>query len=216
MTAFEVCEARSGEGLADAAGRAADVLRAGGILAHPTETVYGFGGAARPEIDRELARLKGRSGRGASAVLRIAASTAIVRKSLPEAVWSPAAERLAAAFWPGPVTLVLPLRSGGSVAVRVEGDPATSAVLARWGGLMGSTSLNRAGEPPARTRDEAVRCLRAMPSSGLPVLLLDAGDLAGPPPSTLVSLTTGSAVILRQGAVSAAAIEDCLKDGGGA
>jgi L-threonylcarbamoyladenylate synthase len=186
------------------------VLREGGILAHPTETVYGIGGAAIAEVDADLDRLKGRD---RSPVLRIAGSISVLKASLPEAEWTPEAMRLAGTFWPGPITLVLPLRGGGSVAVRVEGHPVTREVLRAWGGIIGSTSLNLSGGAAARTFREAERVLREMPDIGRPVLLLDAGDLPGPPPSTLVALTGEAPVILREGAVSSGSIRSCIAAG---
>ena len=211
MTTFAVCQA-PGEAadLMKTADRAVAVLKAGGILAHPTETVYGIGGAAVADVDADLNRLKGR---GRSPVLRIAGSMSVLRASLPEAEWSPEALRLASMFWPGPVTLILPLRGGGSVAVRVEGHPVTREILQAWRGIMGSTSLNLSGGPAARTFPEAQRALREMPDIGRPVLLLDAGDLTGPPPSTLVALTGEAPAVLREGAVASEAIQSCLSAG---
>lgn len=211
MTAFAVAETSGGGAdRARTTDRAVAVLRDGGILAHPTETVYGIGGAAIAEVDADLDRLKGR---GRSPVLRIAGSISALRANLPEAEWTPEAMRLASTFWPGPVTLVLPLRGRGSVAVRVEGHPVTRDVLRVWGGIIGSTSLNLSGGAAARTFPEAERVLREMPDIGRPVLLLDAGDLPGPPPSTLVSLTGEAPVILREGAVSSGSIHSCLAAG---
>jgi L-threonylcarbamoyladenylate synthase len=207
-----VCEVgRNGTGLAYAVGEAVAVLGSGGILAHPTETLYGIGGAATQAVDEELDRLKGRAPDRFS-VLRIGFSIDIIRDALPELMWKPEADRLAERFWPGPLTLVLPLQHGGGVAVRVEGHALTRAVLEAWGGIIGSTSLNRSGEDAAWTSRQARRILERLPDSAVPVLLLDAGDLPGPPPSTLVSLTGESPVVLRAGAVPVEAIESCLSE----
>jgi tRNA A37 threonylcarbamoyladenosine synthetase subunit TsaC/SUA5/YrdC len=84
------------------------------------------------------------------------------------------------------------------------------AVLMAWKAPIGSTSLNISGEPPAVTAGQAERCLDAMTGVDATVLFLDSGDLAGPPPSTLVSLLGPVPTVLREGVVSSAAIEDCL------
>jgi L-threonylcarbamoyladenylate synthase len=149
-----------------------------------------------------------------SPILRIGLDSGMLRRSFPQLVWPELAERLAWQFWPGALTLVLPDGSGSSIAVRVEGHPVTRAVLDRWGAPIGSTSLNPAGEPPAVTSEEAHGFLSAMPDPGVPVLLLDCGELAGPPPSTLVSFLGASPTLLREGAIPREAITDCLQGRG--
>ncbi|MBT8479266.1 MAG: L-threonylcarbamoyladenylate synthase [Gemmatimonadetes bacterium] len=197
--------------LAPAVLKAVAVLRAGGMLAHPTETVYGIGGAVRPDVDDRIGRLKGRSVDQAP-ILRIALDAPTLQRAFPELVWPPAARRLAQQFWPGPLTLVLEGDSGTSTAVRAEGHPVMRAVLEAWGGPMGSTSLNLSGEPPAVTADQAARTLHAMPDVRAAVLLLDAGDLRGPPPSTLVSFVGSGPSVLRDGAVPRRLIESYCEE----
>jgi L-threonylcarbamoyladenylate synthase len=177
---------------------AVEVLEAGGVLGHPTDTVYGIGGAAREEVDRRVAKLKGRS-LEEFPVLRIALDAGALQTFFPDLEWTEQAERLAARFWPGSLTMVLGDGSGGAVAVRAEGQAP-----------IGSTSLNAAGEPPAVTARQAGATLETMPEVDVPVLLIDAGHLPGPPPSTLVSLVTATPEFLRDGAVSRDEIEDCL------
>ena len=189
--------------------RAVEVLQAGGVLAHPTQTVYGIGGAARPEVDLRVATMKGRE-LERSPLLRIASDAEHLRLAFPDLVWTPEAERLALRFWPGALTLVLEDGSPRGTAVRVEGHPVMRAVLMAWKAPIGSTSLNISGEPPAVTAGQAERCLDAMTGVDATVLLLDSGDLAGPPPSTLVSLLGPVPTVLREGVVSSAAIEGCL------
>lgn len=192
--------------------RSVAVLEAGGVLAHPTDRVYGIGGAARPDVDRRIAGMKGRSA-DRFPLLRIAADEQVLRRAYPGLTWPPAAERLAAALWPGPLTLILPDDSGGSLAVRAEGHPAIRSVLEAWGAPMSSTSLNLTGESPALTAAGAAACLAAMPDPGVPVLLLDAGQLSGPPPSTLVSFIGPVPSILRDGATPRADVEAWLDRG---
>ena len=190
--------------------RAVEVLRAGGVLAHPTDTVYGLGGAALPEVDLEVATLKGRT-LDSAPLIRIAADTETLQTAFPELVCPVEARRLALGFWPGALTLVLEDGSGRGTAVRVEGHPLIQAVLRAWAAPIGSTSLNLAGEPPAVTARQARECLERMPDVEASVVFLDAGALPGPPPSTLVSFLDSVPVVLREGAVPAAAIQDCLR-----
>ena len=147
-------------------------------------------------------------------ILRIGLDSDVLRRSFPDLEWPALAERMARRFWPGPLTLILAYGSGSSVAVRVEGHPVTRAVLAGWGAPIGSTSLNLAGAPPAVTSEEARGFLAAMPDPGVPVLLLDCGELAGPPPSTLVSFVGSSPTVLREGAIPLEAVSACLNGGG--
>ena len=214
MTRFEsVAVSAGGATLDRGVRRAVEVLRAGGVLAHPTNTVYGIGGAALPEVDLQVSTLKGRT-LDRAPLIRIAVDTETLLDAFPELVWPEEARRLALRFWPGAVTLVLEDGSGRGTAVRVEGHPVMQAVLRAWAGPIGSTSLNIAGESPAVTARQSCGCLDRMPDVEAPVLFLDAGTLPGPPPSTLVSFLGPVPTVLREGAVPAVAIQDCLKGTG--
>lgn len=212
MTRYETIAVSAGAASLDGGVRkAVEVLRAGGMLAHPTETVYGIGGAARPEVDLRVAALKGRA-LDRAPLLRIALDTRVLLLAFPDLVWPREARRLALRFWPGALTLVLEDGSAQGTAVRVEAHPVMRAVLQEWKAPIGSTSLNFSGEPPAVTAVQAGKCLDMMPDVDVPVLLLDAGDLSGPPPSTLVSFLGSVPEVLREGAVRSAAIQDCLTE----
>lgn len=195
---------------------AARVLAEGGLVAHPTSTVYGIGGRPTPALDREIARLKGRGEPGP--LIRLAGSVGAIRSEAADG-WSPEAEALAGRFWPGPLTLVL--RLGGEdagegvegVAVRVDSHPVLAALLERAGGWMTSTSLNLHGAPPARTTDEAVATVATFGAARVPLVLLEGGALEGSPPSTIVSLLGERPEILRVGAVPAEAIERVIRGG---
>lgn len=214
MTRYEsVAVSGGGASLDRGVGKAVEVLQAGGVLAHPTDTVYGVGGAALGEIDLQVATLKGRTLDGAP-LIRIAADTETLLDAFPELVWPVEARRLALRFWPGAVTLVLEDGSGRGTAVRVEGHPVMQAVLRAWAAPVSSTSLNVAGEPPAVTARQSCECLDRMPDVKAPVVFLDVGTLPGPPPSTLVSFLGPVPMVLREGAVPADAIRDCLKGTG--
>lgn len=202
---------RVGEGSADGGDRirsAAVALSRGAVLAHPTSTVYGLGGGT-DAADAAVRRLKGAP--ADRPLLRLAADAATLRTSHPGLRWTEAADRLASAFWPGPLTLVLDDGGERGLGVRVEGHSDTRAVLAAWGRTMSSTSLNRTGDTPAATADEAREALDSLPATGaVPVRWLDAGDLPGGPPSTLLSLRHEPPRLLRAGAVAADRIEVVL------
>lgn len=183
------------------------VLEAGGLLVHPTSTVYGVGGGS-VETDTEVARLKDRP--ADRPFLRIAHDVEALRRERPELRWTSDAERLARKFWPGPLTLVLDDGTDRGLGVRVEAHPVTRAVLHRWGGSVSSTSLNRSGDPAATTPSGVRDTLDALPRPRLPTVWLDAGKLPGGPPSTLLSLRHPTPRLLRSGAVEPRAIEQAL------
>jgi len=179
-------------------------LRAGRLIAFPTETVWGLGGDARsPAALARLARWKGRGGDQPVSIL-VAGLDALA----PLGVRVDAmARRLAAAFWPGPLTLVLPARASfapgvaradGAVGVRCSPHPVAAALAAAAGPLT-ATSLNRHGEPPARTRAEAER-LCAGADAPL-VVAPDGPDAGGAAPSTVIDLTETPPRVLRWGAL---------------
>lgn len=180
-------------------------LESGGLLAYPTETVYGFGGLPDRLPLGRLERLKPRTEGGA--FLLLIPSVA----SVTDLAWSEAARRLAEAFWPGPLTLVLgdprecfppPVRaSAGTVAVRVSPHPVVQAIVTALGRPLTSTSANLPGEAPATTGRAALEAALAAGAEN-EVWLLDAGELPPALPSTLVDVSGAEARILRAGAVS--------------
>ena len=191
----------------EALDRAAALLDAGGVVAHPTSTVYGLGGRPWPDVDARIAAIKRRP---PGPLIRLAASREALREALPETRWPQAARRLADAFWPGPLTLVLEDGSDTGVAVRVDPHPVVRRLLDRAGGLLTSTSLNETGKPPARTGREVRAALSGVGSAAGGVGWLDAGDLAGSTPSTLVRVTGEGVEILREGAVPPAEVTRAL------
>jgi len=179
---------------------AAEALGRGELIVYPTDTLYALGCRARDPVAVE--RLRGAKGREDQKPLPLVAEDAAQAKLLCSK-WPEAADRLAEAFWPGPLTLVLPAAEGvpvgvtagsGTVAVRV---PALllARELCRASGPLVATSANLAGAPAPLTCAEAVSGL-----GDLVRLALDAGP-GSPVPSTLVALTEGGARLLREGAV---------------
>jgi L-threonylcarbamoyladenylate synthase len=169
--------------------RAAEVLRAGGAVVLPTDTVYGL--AALPGHIGLLAELKGRPAEMPVAVLVASVDQA---RELAGAPMPAEAERLAAAFWPGPLTLVVPARSPADspVGIRWPDHPLVQAIAARVGPIA-TTSANRHGHPTPRTAAEASASLLG------PVgLVIDGGVLAGSG-STVVDLTGSAPAVLRVG-----------------
>lgn len=191
----------------DAVSEAVRVLEAGGLVVHPTSTTYGIG-AGPSDLDAEIARLKGRS--PGKPLLRIGATAEEVRRAHPSLAWPAAAERLAEAFWPGPLTLVLDDGTEHGLGVRAEAHPVARAVLDARGGTMSSTSLNLSGQEAALTPGAVEAVLEAMPPTPRDVLWLDAGPLPGSPPSTLLSLRGERPTLLREGPVGTDALERVL------
>jgi tRNA threonylcarbamoyl adenosine modification protein (Sua5/YciO/YrdC/YwlC family) len=179
--------------------RAVAALRAGGTVVLPTDTVYGL--ASLPEHQDQLAASKGRPEAMPIAVL----------VADPEQAWSlvaggspsSQAAALATAYWPGPLTLVLPTDAGPTIGIRC---PAAAFVqeLARRVGPIATTSANRHGEPTPATASAAAVALDVPPE-----LLVDGGPCEGVA-STVVDVTGSSPLVLREGSISAAAIRDVL------
>lgn len=177
---------------------AVKVLRAGGLIILPTETVYGL--AADPGVngaEERLVAAKDRD-RGKPIPLMAASLADVERRG---AVLSPAARRLAIRHWPGPLTLVLSCGGGRTEGFRVPAHPVALAVVNAAGGILRVTSANKSGEPAAKTVEEALATL-----GSIPALALDAGPSSLGVESTVVDATGASFKILRQGALSKAAV----------
>jgi L-threonylcarbamoyladenylate synthase len=180
--------------------QAVEVLRAGDVIAFPTDTLYGL--AVDPRRDdamEKLFELKGRD-RGIAAPL-IAAD---VEQANAAGELGRAESRLAEAFWPGPLAVVVPARpmlsrlavSDGTVAVRVPANPIARRLAGAFGFPVTATSANRSGEPPAASAADVVRSLRGV------ALLIDGGPAPGGAPSTIVRVTSGGPMLVRAGAVA--------------
>jgi len=197
---------------AEGVARAAAILRGGGIVAYPTDTLYGLAvDPANRAAVQQLYRIKGRS--VDQAIPLIASSERqIVERTGPLA---PLAARLARQFWPGPLTLVLAAWPGldeaihagtGTVAIRVPDSRLARDLAAACGWPITSTSANRSGEPAPSRADEA--------RVGLADLLdaiIDGGPSPGGPPSTLVDVTGASPRLVRAGAVPWERVLECLR-----
>ncbi len=177
-------------------------LRDGGIVAIPTDTVYGLAVDIRSVLAvRRLFALKGRPARAALPL--IAASIAQVVACTGRLDAREAA--LASAFWPGPLSLVrdapawvVPEVHGGhrTLAMRVPDHLVARRMCDAWGEALSATSANISGAPPA-DRAEALGALADDPH----VLVIDAGVTPGGLPSTLVDVRAARPVLLREGAI---------------
>jgi L-threonylcarbamoyladenylate synthase len=185
--------------------QAVQALRRGGLVAFPTDTVYGVGAHIfqRAAI-RRLYKVKGRGADKAIPVL-LPNIDALLQVALP--LTSPA-RRLAERFWPGPLTLVVPRRpdlpfeinTGPTVGVRVPGHPIALALLAAAGPLA-VTSANRSGGADSLSAAEVSAAL----GDGVE-LLLDGGRTPGGVPSTVVDCTQAQPSVLRAGPIPAEAV----------
>ncbi len=185
------------------------VLKQGGLVAFPTDTVYGLGALAFDgQAVARIYRAKGRTREKAIPVLLPAVDQLeAVARDLPEA-----ARRLARRFWPGPLTLVVPKRpelppevsATDTVGVRVP-DHREALHLLRLAGPMAVTSANRSGGASACTAEEVLAALE-----GRIDLILDGGRTPGGIPSTVVDCTSPGLKVLREGPLSRAALEAAL------
>ena len=179
---------------------AAGVLQGGGLVIMPTETVYGLAAdATNPAAIERLTRAKGRPPDKPYAVQ--VADAAQARRLVPEVPAT--AERLMRQFWPGPLTLVLPSADGGTVGIRVPDHPVTQALLRRCARPLAAPSANRSGSPPPATAREAMLALEGQYDG-----VLDAGPARLGRESTVVAVVGGTVTVLREGALSAAAVRD--------
>ncbi len=199
--------------------KVAAFLERGGVIAYPTETVYGLG--CRLNED-DLARLSVLTDRpiGKPYLVLVAGEAMIEDCGLS---YTDAASRLADRFWPGPLTLVLSatdselpnsLRgTGGGIAVRWSSHSNTSRLIEGLGIPISSTSANRTGnEPLAEVRAIGAEFSGAVESGEL--MLLDGGKLASSSPSTLVDCTGAEPRILREGAIPSALVREYLQEQG--
>jgi L-threonylcarbamoyladenylate synthase len=195
----------------DATEAGARCLAAGGLVAFPTETVYGLGADAGN--GEAVARLYAAKGRPAFNPLIAHAADRPAARRIGQ--FDDTAERLAEAFWPGPLTLVLPrqpdcpvsdlARAGlDSVAVRVPAHPAAQALLRAFGGPVVAPSANRSGHVSPTSAAHVLADLR-----GRAELVIDAGPCPVGLESTIVACLDAPA-LLRPGGTPRAAIERVL------
>ncbi len=187
----------------EALARAAAVLRAGGLVAFPTETVYGLG--ARADDPLAVRRIFAAKGRPATNPVIVHVATMAQAASLA-ALWPARAEKLAQSFWPGPLTIVVPrapcvpleVTAGGpTVGLRIPGHPAALALLNTVGLPIAAPSANRAsGISPTTAAHVAAGLADTVD------LLLDGGPTPGGIESTVIDLADDCPRLLRPGLIT--------------
>lgn len=191
--------------------QALHVLRQGGLICFPTDTVYGVGAhGLQEEAIRRIYQAKGRSFEKAIALL-LASEEQVQQVS---AGLTPAGRRLAERYWPGPLTLVLPRHPGvpailspgrATIAVRIPDHPITLRLIQMLGAPLAATSANRTGHPDPVTAEDVLHELGDRVD-----LILDGGPCKGGLASTVVDLTTDPPTILRPGPIPAEELRELL------
>ena len=191
--------------------RAGKILREGGLVAFPTETVYGLGGdALNPASSRKIYEAKGRPSDNPLIVhvCRLEDIGPIVSEMPPEA------EKLAAAFWPGPLTMIfrkndrVPRETTGgldTVAIRFPSNRIAQALIEAAGGYIAAPSANRSGRPSPTL---AKYCLEDL--DGRVEMIIDGGQVGIGLESTIIDLTEGIPTILRPGYVNRKMLEKVI------
>ncbi|MCD6480369.1 threonylcarbamoyl-AMP synthase [Candidatus Bathyarchaeota archaeon] len=189
--------------------RAAVIIRLGGVVIYPTDTVYGLGcDPANVDATRRICEIKGR----ADKPLPLACSDVEAAKRIVE--FNPIAEKLAERFWPGPLTMVLPAKvdypiwvthGARTLGVRVPGHPVARRLAKLSGGVIVTTSANKSGEPPPKTALEAAEQIGEEVD-----LILDAGPAPLKQPSTVLDLSGDELWIIRPGPIKAEDIKKTL------
>jgi L-threonylcarbamoyladenylate synthase len=179
---------------------AVEAIGRGGVVAFPTDTLYGL--AADPRDDEAVAAVFAVKRRAAERTIALVASTLAQAETL--AVLSDQARQLARHFWPGPLTLVVPAASDVAesvlsearlIGVRVPDHSVARALAELCGHPLTATSANRSGEPATDDPDEVASRLRDI------AVLVDAGRSPGGAPSTVVDASSSQIRLLREGAL---------------
>jgi len=188
------------------------ILRKGGVIAFPTDTVYGLGADAfNPTAVERIYEIKDRpKHRQLPLLVADVERLATLAEPIPEIAWF-----LARQFWPGGLTLVLPktdslpayLASGSTIAVRVPNHPVCLALIQHLGNPIIGTSANISGQPAALTAEEVGQQL-----GGKIDFIINGGKCPGGKESTVVDITRESPIILRQGIIPSDEIDKAYKD----
>ena len=182
----------------EAIAEAARILRGGGLVAFPTETVYGLGAdATNPRAIARLNEVKGRPPE--KPYSWHVHSIDQVRGLVPSV--PPIAVQLMERFWPGPLTIVMPVDGGKTVGFRFPDHPIAQAFLAACHVPVAAPSANRSGSPPPTDAKEVAAAL-----NGAFDCLLDGGPTRLGRESTVAEVVGNRVEIRREGAISAAAI----------
>ncbi len=191
--------------------RAGSILRGGGLVAFPTETVYGLGGdALNPESSKKIYAAKGRPSDN-PLIVHVADMEAVagIVKEIPEA-----ARKLSDAFWPGPLTMIMnksdkvPYETTGgldTVAIRMPNNKIALELIRQSGGYIAAPSANTSGRPSPTVARYCVEDL-----SGKIEMIIDGGQVGIGLESTIVDLTSEKPMILRPGYITREMLEGVL------
>ncbi len=195
-----------------ALGEAAGLLRDGGIIAYPTETLYGLGvDGTNEEAVEKIFTVKGRSYTApVSLIIGSWSDLEQLALNIP-----PAGRKLAEAFWPGGLTLLFTaapavskkLTAGtGKIGVRFSSDPVAALLARRLGRPITATSANRSGGAECRSSQEVIAALGERLDA-----VVDWGTTPGPPGSTIVDVTVDPPLVVREGVISKSRLEAVLR-----
>lgn len=190
---------------------AGEIIRGGGLVAFPTETVYGLGGdALNPSSSKKIYAAKGRPSDNPLIVhIHRFEDLEKIVKNVPEA-----ARKLSEAFWPGPLTMIMeknekvPYETTGgldTVAIRMPNNKIALELIEKSGGYIAAPSANTSGRPSPTV---AKYCIEDL--SGKIEMIIDGGQVGIGLESTIVDLTSGVPMILRPGYITAKMLEDVL------
>ena len=192
-------------------------LRAGGVIGFPTDTAYGLGADPFQEsAARRIFEIKGRP--DAKPILVLVDSMNMLNQIVDYSTVSETTELLANRFWPGPLTMILPVRKSdsenvsrlvtagtGTIGVRWPLAPFATRLVRAFGKPITATSANKSGQQSTASADE----VRAQLGMDLE-MLIDGGVLTSPLGSTIVDLTQRHPAIVREGPISRKALEEAL------
>ena len=189
--------------------KAGEIIRLGGLVAFPTETVYGLGGdALNPESSRKIYAAKGRPSDN-PLIVHIADKEDLYQVA---AEVSDTARKLIDAFWPGPLTMIFKKKSmvpdettGGlpTVAVRMPSDPVAAAFIKASGGFVSAPSANVSGRPSTTMAEHVIEDL-----SGKIDMILDGGQAVIGLESSIVDVSVDPPVVLRPGVITKEMVEE--------
>jgi len=194
-------------------GRAAELIKAGGLVVFPTRALYGIGADIyQPDAVSRVFTVKRRtSDKPISVLIRSESQLNDLAAEIPDT-----ARRLMDRFWPGLITLVFTAQPAvpsaltgnfGKIGIRMPAHPVAATLLAQLSHPITGTSANLSGQPGcAQISGLAAEIGKEM------AMILDAGPLAGGAGSTVVDVTTAPLIVLREGTVSETDIRSCLKE----
>ena len=204
---------KAGHSSPDEIARAVQVLREGGVIAIPTDTVYGL--AAALDHPQAIVRIFEIKGRDETKALPVLVSSTDMLSRLTRTM-SDVARRLADAFWPGALTLVVKAtdnvpevvrRGGPTVGLRMPDNSIAQAIIAGAGGALAVTSANRSGQPEARSAED----VRGILGSEVDTVV-DGGPSPLAFPSTVIDVSGERVRILRTGAISVERLRQVVGD----